>query len=420
MKIRVWLLLSILAAGITWLFVSRILGPWEHFVDVEGGNLKAQMGDLYPRWVGTRELLLHGQNPYSPEVSHEIQMAYYGHAIDQQLGKPGVGVVDEQRFAYPIYVVFFLAPSIYSDFPHLQLWAAMILAVLVAVSVILWMGLLRWGPPPMMVLAIVLFVLSSPQIVQGLRLRQLGLAVGFLLALSAWCAARNHLAAAGIVLAVATIKPQMVILPLAWFLFWGVSAWPKRWPLLAGFGISLSVLVGLGELVLPGWVGFFLSGLVAYRKYVYATSLACAGLGTRAGWGVSVIAVGGLLLAAWRNRQAEAGSSAFIGTLSGFFVVAALVLPLLPPFNQVVLLLPVMAIIRDWTAVPRIGRRIFAFVLMWPCIACFALIMAAPRVNYPGRLPLLPSAITLFDPLILLLLLVTTRVSPSEPVPASF
>ncbi len=30
-----------------------------------------QMGDLYPRWVGARELLLHQRNPYSEEISHE-------------------------------------------------------------------------------------------------------------------------------------------------------------------------------------------------------------------------------------------------------------------------------------------------------------------------------------------------------------
>ncbi len=64
MNPRSWLLLGIFVAGITCSYVARILAPWEHFVDVEGGNLKAQMGDLYPRWLGTRELLLHGRNPY--------------------------------------------------------------------------------------------------------------------------------------------------------------------------------------------------------------------------------------------------------------------------------------------------------------------------------------------------------------------
>ena len=35
----------------------------------------AQMGDLCSRWIGTRDLLLRGRNPYGPEVSHESQLA---------------------------------------------------------------------------------------------------------------------------------------------------------------------------------------------------------------------------------------------------------------------------------------------------------------------------------------------------------
>jgi hypothetical protein len=409
MRIRIWLLLSLFAAGITCLYVFRILGPWEHFVDVEGGNLKAQMGDLYPRWLGTRELLLHGRNPYGPEVSHEIQMAYYGHPIDQQYGTPGAQVIDEQRFVYPVYVVFLLAPTVYMDFPHTQVWAAVILAMLIASSVPLWMDVLRWKLPPAMTAAIMLFVLSSPQIVQGLRLRQLGLLVGFLLALSTWCICRNHLAIAGAALALSTIKPQMIVLPLAWFLLWSVSALPRRWPLLAGFGASLAALAGMGELVLPGWPRFFLGGLAAYRRYFPATSLVCVALGNRAGVAASAIVVIGLLAWAWRNRQVDAGSQEFIKTLALFFLVAALVLPLLFPFNQVLVLLPVMMVARDWMAVPRLGRRIFAFVLASPWIVCVALLMVPPRLNSPNRLPLLPAAITLFLPFVLVLLLATAR-----------
>src|ERR1022692_2001891 len=194
MKVRLWLLLSVLAGGTACLYMFRVLGPWEHYIDVERGKLKAQMGDLYPRWVGTRELLLRGRNPYGTEVSHEIQMAFYGRTIDQRYGQPGVGIIDEQRFVYPVYVVFLLAPTISMDFSHLQVWAPVVFAMLTAFSVLLWLEVLRWRPPKALIVAIVLFVLSSPQIVQGLRLRQLALVVCFLLALSAWCITRNPLA----------------------------------------------------------------------------------------------------------------------------------------------------------------------------------------------------------------------------------
>jgi hypothetical protein len=397
--------------------MSRVLLPWEFYIDVQHGKLKAEMGDLYPRWVGTRELLLHRRNPYGPELSHEIQMAFYGHVIDQQYGEPGVEVVDEQRFVYPLYVVFLLAPTVYLSFSQVQMCALVLFAVATAISVLLWLDLLRWRPHKILTTAIVLFILSSPQIMQGLRLRQIGLVVAFLLALSAWCIARNHLALAGVLLAVSTVKPQLVVLPLAWFLVWGISGWPRRWPLLAGFGVTLATLVALGELILPGWAGYFVDGLIAYRKYFPTTSLLCLALGNWVGGALSGIAILALLTLAWRNRKVDAASPDFIQTLAAFFVAASLVLPLFQPFNQVLLLLPVLMVVRDWDLLPPLGRRSFFIVAAWPWIASLVLLLFPPRLDSTNRIPLLPSVLVLFVPFLLLMLLLT-RSGPTSETPA--
>jgi hypothetical protein len=393
----------------------RVLLPWERYVDVDQGKLKAQMGDLYPRWVGTRELLLHGRNPYGPEVSHEIQLAFYGHAIEQKYGQSGVEVVDEQRFVYPLYVVFLLAPTVYLSFSQAQTCALVLFTLLTGISVLLWLYLLRWRPHKLLTAAIVLFILGCPQIVQGLRLGQLGLVVAFLLALSTWCLARNHLALAGVFLALATIKPQMVVLPLAWFFLWAVSAWSKRWPLLAGFTVALAALIGIGEFVLPGWPHYFVEGLVAYRQYFPTTSLLCLALGNWFGGALSGIAIVALLALAWRNRNANAASQDFIQTMAAFFVAAALVLPLFQPFNQVLLLLPVLMVVRDWAALPRLARRGFFVVVAWPWIVSLVLLLFPPHLDSTNRLPLLPSALVLFVPFLLLLLLVTRLRPVGEP-----
>jgi len=52
---------------------------------IEGARLERPRGnlsDLYPRWLGARELLLHGRDPYSPEITREIQRGYYGRELD--------------------------------------------------------------------------------------------------------------------------------------------------------------------------------------------------------------------------------------------------------------------------------------------------------------------------------------------------
>lgn len=380
--------------------MHRILLPWEHYIGVERGVVKKPMGDLYPRWVGTRELLLHGLNPYGAEVSHEIQMEFYGHAIEQSYDKAPSEIIDEQRFAYPVYVVFLLAPSIQADFAKLQFWTPVVLGALIAISVWLWLAVLRWRPPPWVIVTLVLFVLSSPQIAQGLRLRQLGLFAAFLLALAAWCVIRNRLFAAGVFLAVATIKPQFVALSLVWFFVWSLGDWKKRWPLAGGFALTFGLLAGAGATLVPHWVRYFLEGAQAYRHYfpLGSKSVVRVILGDWIGGILSVVAVIGLLLYAWSRRRAPVESVEFTQVLSLFFVTATLIFPLLTPYNQVLLLLPLLMLIRDWRLLPRWDRIGFALFLSWPFVAWVALLAHPPQLDSMRRIPLVPSAMLPLTP----------------------
>jgi hypothetical protein len=404
-----WLLLSLFAAATAWLYMNRVLGPSEHYINVEKGKLKAAMGDLYPRWVGTRALLLEGKNPYGPEVSHEIQMAFYGHALTQNYDQPAAQILDEQRFAYPVYVVFMLAPTALVAYETLQAWVLPVLIALVAITVLLWLGVLHWELPMMTRAALIVFILSSPQIAQGLRLRQLGFLVGCLLALATWCVLRNHLVAAGVALALSTIKPQMVVLPIAWFMIWGLAGLTGRWRLLAGFWGALGALVVAGEAILPGWIGDFLAGLPAYRKYVHAPPLLQVALGIKVGTAAAAIVVVGLLALAWKNRKQPADSLEFAVVLSAFLIGSTLALPLLPPFNQVLLMLPLFMIVRDWAVLPKSSRFAFVICVIWPWLAEIVLLVFPPQLKSVSYLPLLPSALVLLVPFLLPLLWMTRR-----------
>jgi hypothetical protein len=398
MRTWLWFVLAVLASAVSVAYMHRVLLPWEYYVNVQHGRLKEQMGDLYPRWVGTRELLLNGRNPYGKEVSQQIQMAFYGHPIEQTYDKQASEIVDEQRFVYPLYVVLLLAPTVHADFAQLQTWAPVVLAVLLAISVWLWLGVLRWRPPTLAAAALTLLVLSSPQIAQGLRLRQFGLLVAFLLALATWCVTRQRYFIAGILLALSTIKPQMMALCLLWFLVWSIGESRKRWPLAAGFGIALALLTGVAEFLLPGWPRYFVEGLDAYRKYFPTTSPLRLMLGNWLGGALSVLVVAALLALAWRNRKVAADSLEFLQMLALFSIASTLVLPLLTPYNQALLLLPVILLLRDWNQLPRLGRIAFTALVAWPWIISLALLLHPPQLDSLSRLPLLPSALVLLCP----------------------
>jgi hypothetical protein len=409
MRIRIWLLLALLASGITWLYVSRVLGPWGDYNGLKRDGVKTQMGDLYSPWVGTRELLLHRRNPYAPEVSHEIQKAFYGHAIYQKYGESGVEIVNEQRFAYPVYVVFLMAPAMYFDFTTVYRFAPLALGLLVAASVPLCLDLLRWRLSTNQVAAITLFVVSSPQIAQGMNHQQLALVVGSLLISGAWCINKGHLMTGGALLALSTIKPQMSLLPLCWFLIWTMSDWFKRKNLFFSFFASLAALIFAGELVLRGWPSYFIAGVADYRKYAPTSSLLRVALGDTLGEIVGAIIIFALLALAWRNRSEASHTLQFSPMFAAFLMGGVLTFPLFTPYNQVLLILPVLLLLREWKALPRFSRLVFIVIASWPWVMSAALLLHSPRLDSPNRLPLLPSFLVSFFPLFLPLLLMTRR-----------
>src|ERR1700728_2468522 len=106
---NVGLALALLLAGSMSFYVRHILIGHQQADAALHGTPRGNLSDLYPRWLGARELLLHHRDPYSPEVTREIQIGYYGRQLNPaRLSDPK----DQQGFAYPVYVVFLLAPTI--------------------------------------------------------------------------------------------------------------------------------------------------------------------------------------------------------------------------------------------------------------------------------------------------------------------
>src|SRR5580692_11318806 len=92
--------LAVLASASTWFYVNRILRPQQIAEAAAHSRPRGNLSDLYPRWLGARELLLHRRNPYSAEITREIQQGYYGRPLDPALPNDPR---DQQGFAYPAY-----------------------------------------------------------------------------------------------------------------------------------------------------------------------------------------------------------------------------------------------------------------------------------------------------------------------------
>lgn len=377
---KLGLLLSVLMAAGVWFYVQRVLVPYQIADAAAHSRPRGSLSDLYPRWLGARELLLHHRDPYSPEITREIQIGYYGRPLDSN--RPG-DPKDEERFAYPVYVVFLLAPTVTVPFPVLRTVFKFALAVLVALSVLLWLHALGWRPPRTVLGILLVLTVGSFAAVQGIKLQQLSLLVAALLAAGAALLVSGQLFLAGVFLALATIKPQLIALLAAWLVLWTFSNWRERQNLFWGFLLSVLLLAGGGEYVLPGWIGRFAHGLVAYESYTGGHSLLDE-LATRTGGALlTVLFLVSTAATCWRLRRFPADSPAFRLAFALVLTVTVVVVPMVAPYNQLLLLPAVFVIVRSWRPLwtrnwlSRAACVIAAGIVFWPWLASLGLVLAS-------------------------------------------
>jgi glycosyl transferase family 87 len=279
--------------------------------------------DLYPRWLGARELLLRGRNPYSPEVMREIQRGFYGRPLDPSNPKDPL---DREGFAYPLYVIFLLAPLLAFPFPVVRAAFTIILFLLTLASIWFWLRGMRLRLPPCALLVAVIAVISSYPVLDGLHLQQLTLLVAALLAATVAALGGDRPLLAGVLLACSTIKPQLVFVLAAGLVLWALANWRGRKIFLAGFGLNMLLLLASAELLLPGWFGLWRQAGASYLAYVRPSLL-----GIVLGPSLGLVTDGAAVLAAialfWRFRSHDPGSPHFNFLIVNALFVSTLVAP---------------------------------------------------------------------------------------------
>jgi len=337
---------------------------------------RGNLSDLYPRWLGARELLLHGRNPYSAEITREIQQGYYGRVLDP--ARPD-DPKDQQGFAYPAYVVFLLAPTVGSPFHAVQTGFRGLLIALAPVSVLLWLRLLRWKAPCATTAILAILMVGWLPMVQGIKLQQLSLLVSGLLAACGACLTGGWLFCAGAILALATIKPQLAW-PLAlWLLVWAGSDWRARRRFVFGFALVMLLLLGGAEVVLPGWPRMFLDAIREYHHYTQNRSVLVWMFGGAVGWILEAASVLGCALCVWRARREPASSTAFGRAFALVLALTVVIVPMFAPYNQVLLAPAILALVWSSTSgqpilpAVRLARGIAGLFLVWPWMATVGL-----------------------------------------------
>jgi hypothetical protein len=215
--------------------------------------------DFFVRWLGGREYVQHGTNPFDRSVAEMAQTAMFG-----RLAQPEDK--DEAYFAYPLYTLYFIWPLIYAPYAWAQaIWMTLLQFMLLGVT-LLALRLSGWQPPQWLFWLTVFWGIFFYNGARAIILGQFSILVALALLLGLWAIKNRYEGWAGIFLSVTTIKPQMVFLVVVFLMLWSLTH--GRWRVILSFGASLLVLTASSMLLVPTWPLDFVRNAIAYSDYV--------------------------------------------------------------------------------------------------------------------------------------------------------
>lgn len=238
---------------------------------------------------------MNGASPYADEVALRIQTLAYGRPA--QLGE------HELRVAYPIYASIVFAPfAIIQDYTIARALWMTVSEIGIILLALISINLARWQPRLIVLVIYFLFSIfwyhSIRPLINGNAVILVALFItGALLAIRQ---DRDELA--GIMLALASIKPQVTILIWIFITLWAFSR--QRWRLLLWSYGSVLILGLIGVIFVPDWLIQNFYEIIRYPGYNPPGTPGAAfvewfpGVGRQLGWGLTLL-MAGILIFEW-------------------------------------------------------------------------------------------------------------------------
>lgn len=331
--------------------------------------------DFHPVWLTARQALLTHADPYSPEMTRNLQAGVFGRPLDAR--NPKDPPVEYREFAYPAFVDLVMWPAALLPFPQLRILLAALLPLVTVTTLGFWIRALRWPLPRLWSLFLMLLALSSYQIMEALFAEQLGLFVAVFLASTALSIREERFLLAGTLASLTLMKPETSSLAIFYLLVWSLSD-RRRARFWQGFGIMSCVLLGGSLWAWPHWISEWIHIVLGYTRYAQPPLIQVLlgkSLPSFLGKTVSALFVVLAIMLAWRNRKASSDSAAFWFTLSLVLAITCVaILPGQAVYDHTILLPGIFLIVlnrNDLTAggwLPRILLYLGAVLILWPWI----------------------------------------------------
>ena len=297
------------------------------------------INDFLTAWAGTRLFLTKGWSPYGPETTQEIQNLAYGRSAQAEEVQ---GV-----FLFPLYSVLFFSPfALIGDFVTARaLWMTLLEIALLALLLIS-ISLSRWRPSGWMVAVLLFFAFFWYPGVRPVLAGDAALLSACFLALAYLAITSNHDVLAGILLAFASIEPQVMLLPTLFIMVWAASQ--RRWVLFWSPVLTIALLGAVMSLFIPDWAWQNAQQLAGHLKQIFRPTPGnvitywLPGVGSQLGWGLT-FAMAGMLL--WEWRQAAGKDIRWFLWTAYLTQVAALLVGIDVSIESYISLLPALVLV---------------------------------------------------------------------------
>ncbi|MGB9028834.1 MAG: glycosyltransferase family 87 protein [Acidobacteriaceae bacterium] len=350
------------------LLVLSIAAPLWH-IHVVDRAMPPRHNDLITRWLPMQAALRYGQDPYSPQATRQIQTAYYGRPLTP------ADDMEPQYFAYPAYLVVLMSP-----FARLPWTAACLGFVLIAPPLLFlsfWACMRSLNIPVTRgktALAAFLALCSWP-VMWGLRLQQPTLLIAVALFLGCYFLNCNRTVVSGMLLALSTLKPQMVLPLLLFLLLWACVQ--RSWTLIASFAATFALLLLSAEAMVPGWFGHWRASVRGYGPHTELPLQSIAG--PLPGLILTAVLLGWCFLVLWNLRHAPAGSPQFALAIAlALAIGVCCTLTKLAVIYDQILIVPgclLLVFSKSEGYYPSLTRRVTLAMLIWGFLSIYIAIL---------------------------------------------
>lgn len=324
--IFIFFLAIILIGGLVWADFN--LAQW----NIAGDGFSIQ-------WISIQSLAKSGSSPYSDEVTTQLRENI------QVVSSFIVG--SSPYYIYPLYSGFVIFPfTLIGDktLAH-AIWLTAQLCIIFAM-IIIALRLTGWKPVWYIFFLFSLFTIFSYHIVIPWQYGGLTVWSAFFILVALLAIGDSRYETGGVFLALASIQPQLVLLPTIFIVIWAISK--KRNTLILWFFITLILLSAIGLFLVPDWIIQYLRLLYKFLNNLppgtpsgFFRSM-WPGLGKQVGW--LIMGSSGLVLLIEWFLALKKDHRWFLWTVSLTMVISLIIgIPVIPG-NFVELILPLVLI----------------------------------------------------------------------------